>query len=135
MHRDQVKEELVVLQASLTQEDEMKFDSEELWAQWEVRRFSLPLFGAAEADPHPFKPALADAAPPSSSLALPTLSLRLAPDVDLGVEYLDGDELPDLSLHCLTLGRGEQARLRAELERAVQQVQGEGTSTSPSRAS
>lgn len=72
------------------------------------------------------KPVLADASPVTSSLPLPTLSLRLAPDVHLAVEYLAGDELPDFSLHCLTLGRGEQARLRAELESAVEQVQGEG---------
>lgn len=36
MRLEQIKEELVVLQSSLTQEGEIRMEGDEEWAQWEV---------------------------------------------------------------------------------------------------
>ncbi|BGP36354.1 hypothetical protein JCM10450v2_000253 [Rhodotorula kratochvilovae] len=105
MQLEQIKEELFVLQSSLIGEGEMKWEDESTQLAWE--------------------PVLADAAPLSASLPLPTLSLRLADDMDLTVEYRAEAQLPDFSIHSLVLGRVDQERLRHELEGVVERVREE----------
>ncbi|BGP12434.1 hypothetical protein JCM10213_007000 [Rhodosporidiobolus nylandii] len=99
MPLDQIREELLVLQASLV-EGELRWEEPDEQAVWEA--------GLADEQ-------LRNDLPP------PTLSLRLAPQVDLSVQYRT-DGPPDFVLHSLVLGREEQARLAAELDKEVQKI-------------
>ncbi|GAA5922723.1 uncharacterized protein JCM15063_003402 [Sporobolomyces koalae] len=94
MSLDEVRDELLLLKSSLT-EDEMRWVDEEIEAEWE--------------------PALEtpDSHIPSK---LPTLILKLARDIELLVEYRL-NELPCFTLHAGNLNRDDQARLAAEVER------------------
>ncbi|GAA5823390.1 hypothetical protein JCM3770_006849 [Rhodotorula araucariae] len=108
MQLEQIREDLAVLQASLIGEGELRWMEDDTRIAWE--------------------PVLADGGPVSAALPLPTLSLRLADAIDLSAEYRPAAKLPDFSLHSLTLGREDQARLRRELDRVVDRVQDEGSS-------
>ncbi|GAA6040366.1 hypothetical protein JCM8097_007578 [Rhodosporidiobolus ruineniae] len=103
MDREQIKQELLVLQASLV-------DGEFGWVEEDEQRA--------------WEPALADDEPPNDDLPLPSLSLRLAPSVDLTVQYRN-DARPVLAIHSLALGREEQARIAQELEEQARRVQDE----------
>ncbi|GAA6013370.1 hypothetical protein JCM11491_006369 [Sporobolomyces phaffii] len=98
MTPEEIREELVLLQSSLI-EDELRWVDDEVEAQW------------ASAMTNPDCPA------PTS---LPSLLLRIAPLADLLVEY-QSDGRPIFTLHAATLEREEQARLAAEVDRETKQ--------------
>ncbi|GJN92109.1 hypothetical protein Rhopal_005138-T1 [Rhodotorula paludigena] len=109
MPLEALKEELLVLQSSLADE-ELEWDDDDTRSAWE--------------------PVLADAADLTPSLPLPTLSLRLVGDTTLTAEYRRPPESPHFALLCLTLDREEQAGLRRALNEAVEAV-GSGGPTGP----
>ncbi|GAA5858833.1 hypothetical protein JCM8547_005006 [Rhodosporidiobolus lusitaniae] len=100
MSLEQVREELLVLWSSL-KEDERQFVEEDERRAWE--------------------PALSGDDVLPDSLPFPALSLRLASQVHLTVQYRQ-QAAPSFSLHSLILGRRDQARLKDQLEKQVEVV-------------
>ncbi|GAA5909264.1 hypothetical protein JCM6882_003782 [Rhodosporidiobolus microsporus] len=103
MSLDHIKEELLVLQASLL-DGELSWDEEDERLAWEA--------------------VLQDERPPQVDLPLPSLSLTLSPKVDLAVKYRR-DAPPTFSIHSLVLGREDQASLAREVGKQAREVQDE----------
>ncbi|GAA5899178.1 hypothetical protein JCM5296_000358 [Sporobolomyces johnsonii] len=95
-----IKEELLVLQASLV-EGELEWADEECEAAWES--------------------VLSDASPLTAVLPLPRLRLRLASHAQLEINYR-ADAPPEFSLHSATLDRDDQMRLATEVERQKEEL-------------
>ncbi|BGP21381.1 DUF1115 domain containing protein [Rhodotorula toruloides] len=102
---EQIKDELLVLQASCV-EGELAWDDDDARWAWEP-----VLDGPAELD--------------DLSLPLPTISLRISDSIELTAEYRAHPAPPELSLHCLRLERDEQADLRRQLEEVFKRCQDE----------
>ncbi|GAA5828241.1 hypothetical protein JCM11251_002653 [Rhodosporidiobolus azoricus] len=103
MTLEAIKEELLVLQASLV-EGEMNWDEEDERSVWQ--------------------PVLSDERPLQDDLPVPSLSLTLSPKVDLAVLYRAHGP-PAFSLHTLVLEREEQASLAHVVEEKAKEVQDE----------
>ncbi|GAA5838062.1 hypothetical protein JCM3766R1_004189 [Sporobolomyces carnicolor] len=98
MDLEEIREELLLLQSSLI-DDELSWLDEETESAWE--------------------PALSDSSVPPPSL-VPALRLRIAPDAQLEVGY-KLNRRPDFTLYAANLERDDQARLAAEVDREAEE--------------
>ncbi|GAA5972705.1 hypothetical protein JCM11641_002985 [Rhodosporidiobolus odoratus] len=103
MSPEQIREELLVLMASLV-DGELKWDDEDEQRAWEL--------------------AINDETAPLRNLSAPSFAVHVAPHVDLGVQYRR-DALPSFAIQSLVLERKEQVRIADEVKLQAKQIEEE----------